>query len=149
VPRSAERKLRGHTDKLLTFSMLSDSIPGPFAEEWKTIHLRLCALDESSKQVRNHQSDGASRAGATLNFAERVDFRSVVELCRNRGDAVVVGFSGGTAALGLSSLSSLESRLFKWDHAQGGTGTKDRANWIRGSVFLTIVGELMESTTVG
>jgi hypothetical protein len=141
VPRSAERKLRGHTDKLLTFSMLSDSIPGPFAEEWSTIRQRLCALDESSKQVRNHQSDGASRAGATANFAERVDFRSIIELCRNRGDAVVVGFAGGIPALGRSSLRSLQNRLFKWDRAKGGTGTKVPTNWIRGSVFLRIVGE--------
>ncbi len=147
VPRSAEAKIRGHTDRLLTFSMLSDSIPGPFAEEWKAIRLRLCMLDESSKQVRNHRSDGASGTGSALNFAARVDFRSVVELCRNRGDAVIVGFSGGTAALGRSSLQSLERRLFKWDHAHGGTGTKDPANWIRGSVFLKIIGELMESTT--
>jgi hypothetical protein len=142
VPRSAERKLQGHADKLLTFSMLSDSIPGPFAEEWKTIREHLCVLDESSKQVRNHKSDRPSQIGVTPNFAERVDFRSISELCRNRGDAVVVGFSGGTPALGRSSLPALQSRLFKWDHAQGGAGVKDPANWIRGSVFLRIIGEL-------
>jgi len=144
APRSAEQKLRGHADKLLTFSLLSDSIPGPFAEEWNTIRQRLCALDESSKQVRNHQSDRTSRTNPALNFAQRVDLGSVIELCRNRGDAVVVGFTGGTPALGRHCLRSLQNRLFKWDHAEGGTGTKDSANWIRGSVFLKILGELTE-----
>jgi len=55
VPKSAEHKVRGHADSILTFAMLSKSIPGKFAEEWGIILNHLCALDASSQRSRNYQ----------------------------------------------------------------------------------------------
>jgi hypothetical protein len=141
VPLSAERKIRNHADKVLTFSMLSDSIPGPFADEWRTIRRGLCVLDESSRRTRNRQAGTVAGSGRAANFAGRVDFGSVVDLCQQHGDAVLVGFLGGPSALARSSLQLLRSRLYKWDHAQGGADDKNHANWIPGSAFLRIIGE--------
>ena len=152
VPKSAERKVQGHADKVLTFGMLSNSITGSFAKEWIIIQSHLCLLDDSSQRVRNRQSAQVSKTAhvsktdRAVNFADRSDFRSIVELCRKMGDAVFVGFSGGDNALASRDISSLEDRKYKWDHAIGGTGIKNSRNWIRGSVFLRIINEKSKPT---
>ncbi len=139
VPKSAAHKVQDHADRVLTFSMLSNDITGPFAQEWRTIHTRLCALDELSQRGRNRQSAAASKAGSSANFEARLDFSSIVTLCKTRGDAVLVGYTGGVDALARQPLSSLEKRRYKWDNAVGGTGTKIPGNWIRGSTFTKII----------
>lgn len=60
VPKSVEHKVKGHADSILTFAMLSKSIPGKFAEEWGIIRDHLCALDDSSQQSRNRQYRNSS-----------------------------------------------------------------------------------------
>lgn len=142
APRCAKRKLQDHADRLLTFSMLSNSIPGPFAEEWSAIRGHLCLLDESSRQVRNQQSGTASEARSAINFADCADFHLIMALCKKHGDGIIIGFTGGATALAARDLRSLKSRLYKWDHAVEGTGTKRPGNWIRGSVFFRIIDEL-------
>jgi hypothetical protein len=152
VPKSAECKVQGHADKVLTFGMLSNSITGSFAQEWTIIRSHLCLLDESSQRVRNRQSAlvktdrAVNLADRVVNFADRSDFRSIVELCKKMGDAVVVGFSGGENALASRDITSLEKRKYKWDHAIGGTGIKNSSNWIRGSVFSRIINEKSKLT---
>jgi hypothetical protein len=41
VPKSAQHKMKGYADKVLTFGMLSNSITGPFAIEWTVIRSHL------------------------------------------------------------------------------------------------------------
>ena len=146
VPKSAERKVQGHADKVLTFGMLSNSITGSFAKEWTIIRSHLCSLDDSSQRVRNRQSAHVSKTDRAVNFADRSDFRSIIELCKKMGDAIVVGFSGGEKALASRDITSLEDRKYKWDRAIGGTGIKDSRNWIRGSVFSRIINEKSKPT---
>lgn len=139
VPKSAEHKVQGHADRVLTFGILSKSITGSFAEEWRIIQSRLCKLDDSSQRSRNRQSAPPSETNLRVNFADRCDFRSIVELCKKRGDAVIVGFMGGENALANRDITSLKTRNYKWDNAVGGTGVKDLRNWIHGSKFSRII----------
>jgi hypothetical protein len=55
IPKSAEHKVQGLADRVLTFAMLSNSITGSYAEEWSIIRSHLCVLDDSSRRSRNHQ----------------------------------------------------------------------------------------------
>jgi hypothetical protein len=146
VPKCVESNVQGHSDKILTFGMLSNSIAGPFAEEWAVIRSHLCLLDDSSQRVRNRQSAHVPKTNRAMNYADRTDFRSIVELCEKMGDDVIVGFLGGNNELASRDISSLEGRMYKWDHAIGGTGIKDSRNWIRGSVFSRIINEKSKLT---
>jgi hypothetical protein len=143
APRSAERKLQGHADKLLTFSMLSDSIPGPFAEEWSTIHPRLCALDESSKQVRNQRSKAASAPvpmpQRQANWQGTLNFPAMFDLCRQRGDEVVIGFTGGKEAFIGKRLFELQNRpSYKWDLAEN-MARKKWSDWLLGTEVIKML----------
>jgi hypothetical protein len=132
--------------------MLSNSITGSFTKEWTIIRSHLCSLDDSSQRARNRQSAQVlktahvSKTDRAVNFADRSDFRSIVELCKKMGDAIIVGFSGGEKALASRGITSLEDRKYKWDRAIGGTGIKYSRNWIRGSVFSSIINEKSKLT---
>ena len=80
-----------------------------------------------------------SRTGRAANFVDSFDFLSIVELCEKLGDAVIVGFTGGVAALEGRDLTALEGRTYKWDNITGGIGKRDQENWIPGSVFSDII----------
>ncbi len=56
VPKSAEHKVLNYADKVLNFSMLPPSIPGPFTEEWIVVHCFLGELDKLSQKTRNLKS---------------------------------------------------------------------------------------------
>ena len=139
IPKSIVHKVQGHADRVLTFAILSNSITGAFAEEWSVIRSHLCALDDSSQHARNRQSAPASKTALAANFADSSDFHSIVELCKKRGDDIIVGFTGGVVALASRDLTSLENRSYKWDNAVRGTGSKVSSNWISGSVFSGII----------
>jgi hypothetical protein len=139
VPKSAEQKVQGYADKVLNFKMLSNSITGLFAEEWNSIHACLCTLDDSSRRIRNLQSGIKLSTNNKMNFAARYNFQSIVDLCKQKSDDIIVGFSGGVDSLANKDLYSLENRMYKWDKTLGGVGTKDPNNWIRGSVFIKII----------
>lgn len=143
VPKSAEGKIKGHADKVLTFEMLAAAVPGPFAEEWAVIRDRLCLLDRSSKSIRNWGSKDHSKTAASGNFLGTMDFRSILEFCDARGDDIVVGFQGGAQALTVSDPPHLQRRTYKWDYAAGGTGIKTPANWIRGRQFLAVINQVL------
>lgn len=139
VPEGAQHKVIGHADKVLTFKMLSDAISGPYAEEWKIIHGCLSALDEGSQRSRNLRVSGDPVQKAGRNYQEKYPFNAIVKLCKQRGDAVVVGFSGGRSALENRPLSELRGRLYKWDEVKGSRGKKDSRNWIPGSTFAWVI----------
>ena len=101
----------------------------------------LCRLDASSRATRNEATRTAAETGV-VNFAGRVDFDSIVRICDESGDDVVVGFDGGTKALASRDLSALQARLFKWDNACGGSGRKGSGNWIPGAEFLRTIDDL-------
>jgi len=139
IPKSVEHKLQGLADKVFSFGMLSNSITGSFAEEWSVIRSHLCVLDDSSRRSRNHQLTSVPAENRATNFVDSVDFLSIVELSKKLGDAVIVGFTGGVAALASQDLGSLERRMYKWDNVVGGVGNKVLSNWIPGSVFSDII----------
>jgi hypothetical protein len=139
IPKSAQHKVQGLADKVFSFGMLSNSITGLYAEEWSVIRSHLCLLDNSSRRSRNNQLPSVPVKNRAANFVDRVDFLSIVELCKKCGDAVIVGFAGGIAALASQDLASLERRKYKWDNVIGGIGNKVLSNWIPGSVFFDII----------
>ena len=139
IPKSAQHKVRGLADKVFSFGMLSNSITGSFAEEWNVIQNHLCMLDDSSRRSRNQQLPSVPVENRVANFVDSIDFLSIVEMCKKLGDAVIVGFTGGVAALVRKDLASLEHRKYKWDNVVGGIGNKVLRNWIPGSVFSDII----------
>ncbi len=139
VPASAQHKLVRFADKVLSFGNLSTDIPDPYPDAWRVIHQRLCILDESSQHARNRQYAHASGTFDGRNYQDKLPFKRMIDLCEQRGDAIVVGFMGGITELRNSSWVYLENRLYKWDQARGGTGKKEGRNWIPGGEFLRIV----------
>lgn len=139
VPKSAQRKVIGHADAVLTFGMLSDAISGPYAEEWKVIHAALCGLDVLSQRSRNQEFMGESVPLAGMNYQDKMPLDAILDLCSARGDAIVVGFSGGRTALENRPLDELVGRQYKWDEVKGGRGKKDPRNWIPGKTFAWVV----------
>ena len=126
VPKSAEHKVRKHADRVLTFSELPDSVSGPFAAEWEVVRPYLCRFDEMSRTTRNRGSRAASAADAA-SFTDRVDYDSILRICRESGDDVIVGFNGGIKALVFCVISSLTEgqRCAMMSHVQNalcGTG---------------------------
>jgi hypothetical protein len=139
MPETTRAKVEKQADRVLCFSDLPWSIAGPYAQEWPVIRSALCLCDSSSKKTRNQKADSANDGA---NYAGRVDFDSIVNLCREDGDRMVVGFNGGARALRAADLSYLERRLYKWDMATDGVGVKVGGNWIAGSLFLAALDEV-------
>jgi hypothetical protein len=139
IPKSVQHKVQGLADKVFSFEMLSNSITSKYAEEWSVIRNHLCVLDDSSRRSRNHQRTSAPVEKRAANYVDKVDFQSIVELCKKRGDDVIVGFAGGVAKLAGKDLAYLEGRNYKWDNVVGAIGNKDKKNWIPGSVFSDII----------
>lgn len=130
-------------DKALSFGELAMDIDGPFAEEWATIGQTLQQLDNN---VKPNPSSTISDSGH-LNYQDRVDFEVIKALCSERGAQIVVGFTGGEAALRQSDLKQLRQRAFKWDVAEGGQGNKQALNWVAGNRFIDIVLSLEAACT--
>ena len=130
-------------DKALSFGELAMDIDGPFAEEWATIGQTLQQLDNN---VKPNPSSTISDSGH-LNYQDRVDFEAIKALCSERGAQIVVGFTGGEAALRQSDLKQLRQRAFKWDVAEGGQGNKQALNWVAGNRFIDIVLSLEAACT--
>lgn len=139
VPKTAQHKVIGHADKVLTFGDLAETIPGPYAEEWKVIYNQLGVLDAASQRTRNRQTGRDPQPHVRENFKERVSFETIVDLCKQRGDAILVGFSGGRNALENRPLSELTRRQYKWDEVKGSKGKKDPRNWIPGGTFFWVI----------
>ncbi|PKO09057.1 MAG: hypothetical protein CVU40_12675 [Chloroflexi bacterium HGW-Chloroflexi-2] len=156
VPKSAEHKVKGHADSILTFAMLSKSIPGKFAEEWGIIRDHLCALDDSSQRSRNRQyrisapqRDVMKSATSdveispitkkSVHWQGTVDFHEMFNLCLEHGDNIIVGFTGGIERFSSSTFTEIQLRRFyRWDFAKNLTGKK-KADWLAGSTIIEIL----------
>lgn len=139
VPESAAYKVKKHADIVLTFGGLSNAIDGPYSDEWRIIQRHLCALDTSSQQARNRAFSPSKAPSNIINFAEKCSFDEILMLCEQHGDDIVVGFMGGVNQLTARDLQSLQVRQYKWDQASGGSGKKERRNWISGGTFYRLM----------
>ena len=140
VPVSMKNKVQSHADRVLTFGMLAKSYPGSFAEEWSIIHSRLCELDDLSRLSRNiHAPKLQTTSGQ--NYKKIYNFDAILNLCKERGDSILVGFMGGISEFEKRDIDSLQERAYKWDEIAISTGAKEMRNWIPGSTFLKIMEE--------
>lgn len=151
VPKCAVNKMQGLADKVLCFEMLASVINANYAEEWQTIHRHLCGLDESSQAMRNTSFSGQARsihegkAGHMQNYQDKYSFDAIVALCRERGNEILVGVSGGVSELSMFDMETLQNRLYKWDTVGNLHGKKDERNWMRGTTFLKVVDQVKSS----
>lgn len=135
IPESSKIKLAASFNDqtlILSFKDLSDNISHRFAEHWKTIRNRLIQLDGDTRGKRNNQPETSDRD----NYQARLNYNEIIDQCQKHGDKILVGFEGGVGALKSAQMSSLENRKYKWDFVEGGKGTKDARNWIKGNAFL-------------
>ena len=145
VPASAQRKMTGYADKVITFGNLAKKISKPYPDDWEVIHTHLCKLDESSQSSRNRRYPTSSIEFDGKNYKDKLTFSPMMDLCEKRGNDILVGFMGGKTELLNSNRAYLENRLYKWDEARGGTGKKEGRNWIPGNEFLRIVTKITKS----
>ena len=126
----------GSDATFLSFAELPVDIEHQFAPEWKVIRDHLVQLDTITRRTRR----GEQEPFGGSNYRDSCDFQELLTLCRDKQEAIVVGFDGGPGKLAAASLDELESRSsYKWDYAEGGVGAKDGRNWISGRKFLQIV----------
>jgi len=139
------QKMRNYADKVLTFGTLSNTIPGLFAEEWQIIHQHLCKLDNSSQQSRNikmrgnqnHRDQG--NVTQTRKWQGTLKFDGMVRLCLDRGNEIVIGFTGGKEKFSRSTLGELQNRShYKWDYSKNMAGKK-RSDWLSGASVIEML----------
>lgn len=119
----------------LSFGMLAQDIPPPFADHWKVVRECLIKLDTLNRRIRNGQPEISDLD----NYQHKVGFDEICNRCRRDGDSILVGFVGGINALQSTDLQTLQTRNYKWDSVQNSKGTKDYRNWIPGNTFLQCV----------
>jgi hypothetical protein len=92
-------------------------------------------------QAKVHSRFNHNYRDDLVNYKGKLDFASMIDLCQQHGDDIIIGFKGGISEFRSRSNSSLEQREYKWDWVEGGTGIKDRSNWIPGTIILKLVAE--------
>jgi hypothetical protein len=76
------------------------------------------------------------------NWADIEALDAVLQRCQAHGRDVLIGFTGGLAALEARPWSELMRRRYKWDRTAGGVGMKLARNWIRGDQFAAVMARL-------
>jgi hypothetical protein len=118
---------------------------------WDDVHALARALLGADSYVARQLANACARCDAELHanapgeilWAGALSYDDVVALCRQEGDAVWVGFSGGERKLRTDSAARLNVRRWKWDRGDSPLNArKDRSNWIPGRRFLAILEEL-------
>ena len=139
--RDARREASESEVEWLSFQDLPEEVSGELAVEWRIIRRHLVQLDSITRHSRN----GVPRGGERRNYGDTCRFEELLSLCEENGNAIVVGFDGGSRKLRVATLDDLNKRAaYKWDRAEGGTGLKDTRNWIPGGKFLGIVQGLVD-----
>ena len=83
--------------------------------------------------------------GDRLNYNAKCSFMQIIELCREEGDNIRVGFHGGERVLIQTGYQSLLNRKFKWDYTENSIGKKNLKNWLPGNLFLLRIEELSKN----
>ena len=145
VPDCAIEKIEGHADVVLSFSMLSQTISGPFSREWQIIQEYLSKLDTLSLQTRNRKSTKQKRNYTkTSNSRPKrwqgtLKFDEMVKFCQRHGNDIVIGFTGGRTKFASTPLLELQNRShYKWDYANNMIG-KNGADWLLGTTVLELL----------
>ena len=149
VPKTLRGQIKNkyYSDLILTFEDLPKEIKGPFKEEWSIVQNYLRKLDYPPKGLEKFASKSKGKE-IRDNFEERVDFERIMELCKEKGDSIVVGFNGGKRKMYQDSIVYLVNRRkYKWDFATYGKGVKTPKNWFYGSIFLEMITERIDSST--
>jgi len=134
-PQDASSK---NQTQILSFNSLSEEIDSSFAEYWKIIRSHLINLDSDTRRKRNNQSETSDRD----NYQGWLEFNQIIAECQKQGDEILVGFEGGVDALKSAQMSYRQNRKYKWDKSEGGKGTKNARNWIKGNAFLQNISDL-------
>lgn len=145
MPKCVEHKIKKYADKVLSFGELSKSIPGQLSNEWWIIHEYLCKLDnlsQSSRNLRiskNQNIPKRTSSSPPKRWQGTLKFDAMVKLCLNKGDEIVVGFTGGREKFANSHLSELKNRShYKWDYSTNMSGKK-RLDWLPGSTVIEVL----------
>jgi len=77
-----------------------------------------------------------------LNYDGVLSLNDMLSLCAARGSAILVGHSGGEADLRTRGLAHASQKRWKWRDPRTNRGVADRANWISGDRFATLIGRL-------
>lgn len=135
APRTMGGKLQGYGDRIINFSSLAATVPGPDAEHWQTLHGMLRGLDDVSRTTRNRgasASNSPSHPAREKKWAGTFRFDEMVQKCQLHGGAVVIGFKGGSTAFKNTPLDKLKSRLhYKWKETTS-LSKKNNADWLHG-----------------
>ncbi len=81
------------------------------------------------------QPNGESRC----NYRGRLKLKEMIQKCRQEGDRIMVGYTGGSAKLRAAKAEELTDRQFKWDWADDPIPPKTPYNWMIGSRFLKLI----------
>lgn len=120
----------------------ADSIPfvRSFISENRLINPTESLTHMASASNRNSPAAGArSRPTSRVripNYDGKLPMDRLLALCRNRGDGIQVGFTGGESALNSADAAFLHRRKWLWRDPATNQGKITRRNWITGSRFL-------------
>lgn len=109
-------------------------------ERLKDSMLRFLAREVKSNRVTNMSLGRKIK----MNYSHKVSLNQLINLCRQEGDKIVVGFHGGIIKLLNSPKMYLEHRIYKVDSAVDGAGKKESRNWIQGSKFLNVIKDIID-----
>ena len=99
-----------------------------------------------SREVKSNRVNGQSSGWKIeTNYSSKVSLDELIDLIRQKGDDIVVGYHGGMDKLLNSSKSYLENRIYKLDSTIDGTGKKDSRNWLKGKAFLNVVKDIIDN----
>ncbi len=93
--------------------------------------------------LKSHGSQKARYAAPIsprrTNWAGTAKFDEMVALCKEHGDDIVIGFTGGWNAFANTPIEKLRSRShYKWDYNRN-MGKKKRSDWLRGKTVLQVL----------
>ena len=83
-------------------------------------------------------------SGSTTNYEDILPLGAVLDLCRQHGDDVLVGHTGGIADLQRQATRYLEDKAWKWRYPDT-SGSAIPRNWIPGTQFAAYIAQRVSS----
>lgn len=137
VPKTSKSIALSYVEKVLTFSDFPAEIKGNYSEEWRIIQKYLRKFDERPEPDIDLiiQKDTKHRPKGYVKFDQ------LIQICKTKGDKVIISFTGGEEAFANESLKELKNRRhYKWDDAENVNYWTSK-NWIHGDKVLKILKE--------